>query len=237
MGVSRLLRWVAAVAGLGIGCGLAVWTVLWVSLRSSATRVPNVLDTDTAHAAAVIQSKGLVARVQDGVFDAQIGAGRVASQRPPAGFELKRGATVLLYPSLGKAVQKVGDLTGLPVSLAEAELENENLTVERTCEVEGEADAVVVLAQMPSPDTLVAPGSAVTLLVNRTPHQKRYVMPDFVGTGEADATRILRTLGFQLATVQQVNYPGVSPGTVLRQDPAAGGPVTEAAVVGLWVGR
>ncbi len=237
MGVSRLLRWLLALAGLVIGCGLAVWTVLWVSLRSSATRVPNVVDTDTAHAAAVIEASGLIARVQDGVFDAQVGAGRIATQRPPAGFELKRGATVMLYPSLGKAVQKVGDLTGLPVSLADAELESEGLTVDRRCEVEGQADGVLVLAQMPAPDTLVAPGSAVTLLVNRTPRQKRYVMPEFVGNVEADATRVIRALGFQLATVQRVSYPGVAPGTVLRQDPAAGGPVIEAAVVGLWVSR
>jgi serine/threonine-protein kinase len=179
----------------------------------------------------------LVARVQEGVFDPQVGLGRIASQRPPAGFELKRGATVLLYPSLGKAVQKVGDLTGEPISLAEAELESEHLTSERISEVEGQADGVVVLAQMPAPGTLVAPESSVTLLVNRTPRQKRYVMPEFVGAAEADATRAIRASGFQLANVQRVNYPGVSPGTVLRQDPQAGGPVSEAAVVGLWVCR
>ncbi len=237
MGVSRFLRWPLALAGLVLGCGLAVWTVLWVSLRSSATRVPNVVDTDSARAAALIEASGLVARVQDGVFDAQVGAGRIASQRPPAGFELKRGATVMLYPSLGKAVQRLGDLAGLPVSLAEAELENEKLTVDRQCEVDGQADGVLVLAQMPGPDALVAPGSAVTLLVNRAPRQKRYVMPEFVGVAEADAARVIRALGFQLATVQRVSYPGVSPDTVLRQDPASGGPVSEGAVVGLWVSR
>lgn len=237
MGASRFLRFLLAGVGLLAGCGFAIWVVLWVSLRSSATRVPKVTDMDTAHAAAVIQGSGLVARVQEGVFDPQVGLGRIASQRPPAGFELKRGATVMLYPSLGKAVQRLGDLTGLPVSLAEAELESEHLTVERRCEVEGQADGVVVLAQMPAPETLVAPESAVTLLVNRAPRQKRYVMPEFVGAAEPDATRVIRAVGLQLATVQRVNYPGVSPGTVLRQDPPAGGPVTEAAVVGLWVSR
>ena len=237
MGVRRFLRFLLAGAGLFAGCVLAIWIVLLVSLRSSATRVPNVNDMDTAHAAAVIQGSGLVARVQEGIFDPQVGLGRIASQRPPAGFELKRGATVLLYPSLGKAVQKLGDLTGVPVSLAEAELEVEHLTVDRICEVDGQADGVVVLAQMPAPETLIAPESAVTLLVNRTPHQKRYVMPEFVGTPESVATRAIRASGFQLATVQRVNYPGVSPGTVLRQDPQAGGPVTESAVVGLWVSR
>ena len=237
MGVHRLLRFAVAGVGLFAGCVFAVWVVLWVSLRSSAARVPNVADMDTAHAAEVIQASGLVARVQEGVFDAQVGVGRVASQRPPAGFQLKRGATVLLYPSLGKEVQKVGDLAGSPVSLAEAELESEHLAVDRVCEVEGQADGVVVLAQMPAPDTLVAPGSAVTLLVNRTPRQKRFVMPQFVGATEEGAARAIRAVGFQLAAVQRVSYPGAAPGTVLRQDPQAGGPVAEAAVVGLWVSR
>jgi serine/threonine-protein kinase len=237
MGADRFLRWLVAAAGVIVGCGVAVWVVLWVSVRSTAAHVPNVAGMESAHAAAVIQNAGLVARVQQGVFDPQVTVGRVAVQRPPAGFELKRGGIVLLYPSLGKAVQKVVDLTGMPLTLAEAELESERLTLERGCEVEGQADAVMVIAQEPAPDTLVAPGSAVTLLVNRTPRERRYVMLDLVGSAEIDATRVLRNLGFQLATVQPVSYPGVPAGTVLRQDPAAGGPVAQAAVVGLWVSR
>ncbi len=237
MKVDRLLRWPLAALGLFMGCGLAVWMVLLVSLRSSAARVPNVVGMDAVRASAVVQGSGLVARLQEGVFDPNVQTGRISTQRPEAGFRAKRGGTVLLYPSLGQAVQKVGDLTGLPVSLAEAELENEHLTVERRCVVEGEADAVVVLAQMPAPGTLVAPNSGVTLLVNRTPRSRRYVMPDFVGAAEPDASRVIRALGFQLATVQPVSYPGVAAGTVLRQDPSAGGPVAEGAVIGLWVSR
>jgi serine/threonine-protein kinase len=237
MGASRLLRWLAAAVGLVIGCGVAVWVVLWVSLRSSAAHVPSITGMEAAHAAAVIQNAGLVPRIQQGVFDPQVPAGHIASQRPIAGFELKRGNTVLLFPSLGKAVQKLPDFTGLPLSLAEAQLESEHLTVERRCEVDGQADGVVVLAQMPGPDTLVAPGSGVTLLVNRTPRERRFVMPDFVGRAENDAARALQNLGFQLATVQRVSYPGVAPGSVLRQDPQAGGPAPLAAVVGLWVSR
>jgi beta-lactam-binding protein with PASTA domain len=237
MGVSRLLRWLLAGVGLLVGCGFAVWMVLWVSLRSSAVRVPDVIGMDAQRASALIQGSGLGARIQEGVFDPQVQAGRISSQRPPAGREAKRGGTVLLYPSLGKAVQRLGDLTGLPVSLAEAELDSEHLTLERRCEVDGEADAVVVLAQMPAPGTLVAPQSGVTLLVNRTPRAEHYVMPEFVGAAEPDATRVIRALGFQLATVQPVAYPGIPAGTVLRQDPAAGRPVAEAAVIGLWVSR
>jgi serine/threonine-protein kinase len=232
-----LLRWLAALSGLAVGFAIAVWLVLLISLRSSAAKVPNVRGMDLGYATTAVQADGLVPRIQDGVFDPQVEVGRVAQQRPPAGFELKRGASVLIYPSLGRSVQRVGDLTNLPVSLAEAELEAEKLPVDRRCEVDGQADGIVVTAQMPAAGTLVGPGTPVTLLVNRSPRERRYVMPDFVSTREEDATRVLRALGFQLAAVQRVAYPGVVQATVLRQDPPAGGPVAHGAVIGLWVSR
>jgi serine/threonine-protein kinase len=237
MGARRVLGVLSMGCGLLLGVALATWVVLWVSLRSSAVRVPELAGMEISRASAILQDMGLVARVQEGVFNPKVGVGRIATQRPGPGIELKRGAAVLLYPSLGKAVQTVGDLVGMPLSLAGSELENEGLTVDTMCEVQGEAAGVVVLAHTPAAGAQVAPGSVVALLINRMPAQKRYVMPEFVGTLESDATRVLRALGFQLAAVQRVPYPGAGSGTVLRQNPVAGQPVPEAAVIGLWVSR
>ena len=131
----------------------------------------------------------------------------------------------------------MGSLLGLPVSLAEAEVEAEGLTVAAECMVEQQANAVVVLAQTPAAETLVAPGSSVALLVNRVPRLMRYVMPDFIGMSEADASRIIRDQGFRLAAIQHVPYAGAPAGLVLRQDPGGGGPVADAAIVALWVSR
>lgn len=233
----RLMQGCAGVAGFVVGAGLAVWVVLWVSLRSSAVRVPSVVGQDLATAATALQDVGLVARVQEGVFSRDMGIGRIAVQRPGPGLQLKRGAAVLLYPSLGEEVRRVPDLRELPVTLAQAELENGGLVTDHLCEVEGESDTVMVVGHSPSAGMQVAPGSAVTLLVNRVPRQRRYVMPDLYGASEENATRAVRALGFQLAAVQPVPYPGVPTGVVLRQSPSAGDPVAEAAVVALWVSR
>lgn len=232
-----VLRWLAAVLGGLIGCALAVWLVLWISLRSSAVRVPDVRGLDVSRGAGILRESGLLVRTHEGVFDTEVGVGRIAQQRPAAGFQVKRGATVLLFPSLGKEARRLGELVGLPVSLAEAEVESEGLTVAARCTVEEAAEAVIVLAQTPPPSTLVAPGSGVALLVNRVPRLRRYVMPDFIGMGEDDATRIVRRQGFRLAAVQRVPYAGAPSGLVLRQDPAGGSPVADAAIVGLWVSR
>ena len=232
-----LLGWTLGFIGFWLGLGLAVWLVLWVSLRTSVVRVPAVVGKLPHEALAILQEDGLLGRLQDGVFDGNVPAGKVAVQRPAPGFALKRGAAVLLHVSLGNAAQVVPEVTGLPVALAQAHIEAQGLTVVRRCEVEGQAGATVVLAVSPPPGTMVAPGSGVVLLVNRGARQRTFVMPDFVGESEAMATTVIRNFGFRLASLQRVAYPGIRPGLVLRQDPPAGGMVTESALVALWLSR
>jgi len=240
---ARAMRWRAVfgvtVGSMGflLGLGLAVWLVLWVSLRTSVVRVPTVVGKLPHEALAMLQEDGLLGRLQEGVFDANVPAGRVAVQRPAPGFALKRGAAVLLHVSLGNAAQAVPDVTGLPVALAQAQIEAQGLSVLRRCEVEGQASATVVLAVSPPPRTMVPPGSGVVLLANRGVRQRAYVMPDFVGESEVAATAAIRNFGFRLASLQRVAYPGIKAGIVLRQDPPAGAMATESALVALWISR
>jgi beta-lactam-binding protein with PASTA domain len=237
MKASAVLHVLLAAAMFAAGSAVAVWLVLWVSLHSSAVRVPEVRGLEITRAIAAVQEAGLIVRVQEGVFAPEIGVGHVARQRPAPGLELKRGGTVLLSPSLGEAAVRVPDLSRLPTSFAEAQLEEAGLRVGWRSQVEGEADAAVVVAQAPVAGSAVAPASEVAVLMNRGPRERRFVAPDFTGAREEDAARVIRTLGFRLAAVQRVLYPDVQPGIVLRQDPPAGGPVSEAAVLALWVSR
>lgn len=223
--------------GFVLGLGLAVWLVLWVSLRTSVVYAPTVVGKLPNEALSALQEEGLLGRLHDCVFDSSVPAGKVAVQRPAPGFALKRGAVVLLHVSLGDAAQAVPEVAGLPVALAQAQIEAQGLMVIRRCEVEGQAAATVVLASNPPARTMVPSGSAVVLLVNRGAHQRTFVMPDFVGEGEALATVMIRNLGFRLASLQRIAYPGIRPGLVLRQDPPAGGMVTESALVALWLSR
>lgn len=235
--LKALLRWSLALVGAVVGCGFAVWLTLWISIRSTAARVPDVRAEEPAQAAAMIQQAGLVARLQEGVYDPTIASGRIAVVKPPPGFQLKRGDTVLLYPSLGEATQRVPDLVGMPETVADTELEATGLSPGLHSRIDGEGDSVAVIAQTPDAGTLVGQGGTVTLLINRSPARRRYVMPDLVGVREDVAAGAVRALGFRLANLQRVAYQGLARGIVLRQDPMAGAPVRDASVVALWVSQ
>lgn len=227
----------ALVLGMVVGGAVAAWVVLWLSIKASAVRVPAVEGQPPEAAARALQAVGLVPRLQNPVADPTHPVGTVARQRPVAGFQLKRGSTVLLYPSLGAAGLAVPDLTGLPPAAAAAQLEQAGLAEGAHAEVAGEAPGTVVIAQSPGPGSLLAAGGRVALLVNRQVREKRVVMPEVVGEPVDVAQGWLARWGFRVDAVQPVLYPGLPAGVVVKQAPAAGGPAALGTGVVLWASR
>jgi beta-lactam-binding protein with PASTA domain len=62
-------------------------------------------------------------------------------------------------------------------------------------------------------------------------------MPDLIGVPGDGALEVLRAAGLRVTVVGQQPYPGVPPGTVLRQHPPAGFQVTSEEPVSLEVSR
>ncbi len=58
-------------------------------------------------------------------------------------------------------------------------------------------------------------------------------VPDVIGKTEAEATQALEDAGLSVGDVGEASDPAAEPGTVLRQDPAAGEEVDEGSAVGL----
>jgi eukaryotic-like serine/threonine-protein kinase len=81
------------------------------------------------------------------------------------------------------------------------------------------AAAGTVIAQRPRAGTRVKDGATVDVLLSRGPAPVE--VPLVVGRGSTDARAALAQLGLS-TTVTAVRAPGINPGTVTRQSPAAG---------------
>lgn len=237
MRVRRLFLALVAFAGLGLGAVITSWLVLWLSLRTTTVHVPDVQGQPPERAAATLQKAGLVPRVQDPVPDPKYPAGLVAKQKPGPGFQLKRGSSVFLYPSSGTGGVIVPDFRGFPPAAVVAQLEELGLAEGATAEVSGEAKGSVVVAQVPPPGASVAPEARVSLLVNRGLDRPRVIMPDLVGKPVQEVKQLLGNWGFRLDGVEYVTYPGLPPGTVVKQVPPPGGPAFLGGGVQLWAAR
>jgi beta-lactam-binding protein with PASTA domain len=168
-------------------------------------------------------------------LDPDVPAGRVAAQDPAAGRTTRRQRSVKVWLSGGPASTIVPALVGESERTAQIRLQATALALSGLAEIRSaEYAAGVVIAQTPAADTR-AP--AVALLLNRGEAGVTYVMPDLIGARGDRAADLMRARGFRVSVVGDHPYPGLPPGTVIRQRPRGGFQVAPGDPISLEVSR
>jgi eukaryotic-like serine/threonine-protein kinase len=207
-----------------------------VALRAREVSVPVLVGLEPTEAAAAMESAGLTLKVDDNrPFDAKVPLGRVATQDPASGVEVRRGRSVRVWISAGSRASLVPKLVGEPERTAQARLQQDGLELAGIADIRSSSlPADTVVAQDPAPG---AHNSRVGLLVNRGERAGGFVMPDVIGVSGDAAVDLLRSRGLRVTIVAQQPYPGVPSGIILRQFPAAGFQVTADQPISLEVSR
>ena len=128
----------------------------------------------------------------------------------------------------------VPDVVGLPQADAEAAIVGAGLTVGTVGTANSDTvPAGDVISQDPTAGNLVAPGSAVDLVVSLGP--ATVLVPDVVGLPQADAEAAIIGAGLTVGTVGTANSDTVPAGDVISQDPTGGNSVAPGSAVDLVV--
>jgi eukaryotic-like serine/threonine-protein kinase len=211
-------------------------TAMRVALRVREVRVPDLRNRTVTEATTTLADEGLALRVDDTQrLDPGVQAGRIAAQEPQPGVTTRRQRSVRVWLSSGPRVTTIPRLVGEAERAAQARLQEDGLALVRRSEMRSNEYAPdTVVAQEPPPG---ARGTEVSLLVNRGERSDSYVMPDLIGVNGSRATELLRPRGFRVAIVGELPYPGVPPGIVLRQSPAAGFQIAAGESISIEVSR
>ncbi|HQR44822.1 MAG TPA: PASTA domain-containing protein [Thermoanaerobaculia bacterium] len=215
-------------------------TATWISfsrfVAGRSTRVPDLTSLSVEEATARAAEIGLAAVVDPGKddYDEKVPVRRVRAQEPAPETAVKEGQTVRLFLSLGPKTLRMPDLTGQSPRAAAAALVRQGLPEPALAAVRLPESAGVV-AQSASPGSVVPPGSAVALLVNRGPADAAWVMPDLIGRDVERVRTAFEARGFRVGSVKSQAYEGAPGGTILRQVPPAGFPVSRKDVLSFVV--
>jgi len=217
----------AALALAAIVLGIVLLT------RPGSVTVPRVVGQDVASATAELRAAGLGASVDRVTSSRPVD--RVLAQDPAAGERSKDGGTVTLTVSKGPGPVQVPSVDGLRQHEAAVALSNAGLTVDRV--VRQDDDTVPrgqVIKTSPAAGTTVDRGSNVTLFVSSGPQPVK--VPNVVNLTKQAAQQTLGDQGFQVVVTEQ-GSDAADPGTVLRQEPAAGTELDPGATVTIVVAR
>jgi serine/threonine-protein kinase len=207
-----------------------------VALRGREVQVPSLVGATIDGASKAAADLDLALRIDPSQRpDERVPPGSIMQQDPAAGVQIRRQRSIRVWVSSGPRTTTVPALVGQAERTARTRLDEDGLAVATISEFRSPdypADAIV--AQDPAPSTR-AP--QVSVLVNRGEQSTTYVMPDLIGTNGERAAEALRTRGFRVSIVGSQPYPGVPPGTVVRQQPAGGFRVGPADPISLEVSR
>ena len=207
-----------------------------VALWARDVQVPSLVGRTVNEATAALADRDLALRLEENKRpDDKIEVGKVMQQEPDAGVTSRRQRTVRVWISSGPKRTIVPPLVGQNERAAQSSLQQQGVVVSSVSEFRSsDYPADVVVAQDPAA-TSRAP--EVSILLNRGELSATYVMPDVIGVDGERAADALRQQGFRVSIVGTQPYPGVPPGTVVRQQPAGGFRVGGSDAISLEVSR
>lgn len=206
--------------------------------QSVQIAVPDLVGLTPAQAKARLASQGLRFKEETARWDAQVPAGHILMQNPPAGFRVKPNRTVYGIPSLGVRLFAVPDVHNRSLRQARLWIEQAGLAVGTVTEIASEEireDHIV--RQSPEPGKEVDAGTRINLEISTGPPRDVVEMPDLIERKLDDARHLLTSLSLRIDNIRYEFSTAYAPDVVIRQEPQAGVPIRTGTRVRLVVSK
>ncbi len=220
--------------GLLIAVAVLIFAVAggarWWFTQAGYTTVPAVAGMTDGAAVTALRADGFTVRMGPAVTDNTAKAGTVARTTPTAGGRVRKGSDITLIPSAGPRMIKVPDVSGQQLSDAEQALRNVGLTPGQVRKVASDSvDAGIVVSTQPAAGLSSPQPTPVVITVSEGPP-----LPNFVGQDEQSIQQWAAQNGITL-NVQQDTGSSQPQGTITRQSPVPGTPITDNETVTIGV--
>ncbi|HWF80548.1 MAG TPA: PASTA domain-containing protein [Streptosporangiaceae bacterium] len=214
----------------GLGLVLVVALATWWLSSGRYTKIPAMRGLTVSAATTDLRNLGLQVRIGKAEHDS-LPKGEVIATSPDAGSKATGGSTVALTVSLGPVMLPMPNVTGQPLTQAEALVTQAHLTVGQVLKATSSSVPVGnVISTTPTAYTNWPQNKPVSLTVSEGPG-----LASFVGQPLQAAQAAAQAGGFTInATQVQSNEPA---GTVLSQSPGANTPITPGEVVNVRVSQ
>jgi len=209
-----------------------------ILLKSEAVTVPDLTGETVAQARAELAKKDLSVAQSGTELSDRWERGLIVRQDPAAGSRIRVTKVVRVVTSSGSEKVTVPDLAGKSLDEALTMLQAAGLLKGKLTQVHTPRLAAGrVLDQKPEPGSVVERSLPVGLLLSQGDVDDRYIMPDLIGLKADGVIGRLNALGFKVADIRYVYYPGAAAGIVVKQDPPSGFRVKKRNRISLEVSR
>ena len=188
-------------------------TAMRFAIHGREVAVPDLVGKTAAEARRMVESNGLQVEVERQYYSASVAEGKIVSQMPLAGTQVRRGWAIRVAESLGPQRIGIPNVVGESERAAEINIKRRGLDIGGVASVPlVNVAADQVLAQNPSPRASEVSDPKISLLVADVPQPQPYVMPSFVGQPLGTVTQSLQDAGLHLGSVTALPQSSATPG-------------------------
>ena len=229
--VAALLLWIVIFAVAGLAADLVLMPYL-AGRFAGKGKVPELAGLSPEAAKQKLADNGLL-YMQDslGDYSNDVAAGRILSQYPGGGTEVKRGRRIWVKVSKGAARLEVPVLRGLSLRQAELTLRQLGFKVGQLSPVQHSAvPPGAVIGTSPAARTAMPKGGKVNIQYSADENTASASVPALTGLSLDQAKALLAKLNLELGKVRFQSDKRNLPNTVLSQQPAPGEPIEGQAM-------
>ncbi|HYA23088.1 MAG TPA: PASTA domain-containing protein [Terriglobales bacterium] len=226
---------------------LSALTAMRFAIHTREVAVPDLVGKTPAEARRIAELNGFQFEVERQYYSPKIPEGKILSQLPPAGTQIRRGWQIRVAESLGPQRVEIPDVIGQSERAAEINILRRGLDVGAVAQVQfAGVPPDQVIAQSPSPSASSISAPKISLLAAQAPPLEAFVIPSFIGQTVSAASATLKAAGLRVGNVtmtasvpnttsQTASSPASeqpSPSsTIVAQNPAPGNKVVAGASV------
>jgi beta-lactam-binding protein with PASTA domain len=185
----------------------------------------------------------LVLESTDRFYSADVPEGRILSQVPQPGEQVRRGWRVRVAESMGPQRVVIPDLGGASERAAEINIRRRGLEMGAIAIADvGGASPDQIVAQSPPANATNVSTPKVSILVASAEDRKSFVMPDLRGKSEDDVINAIVGVGLKVGSIStkesaadSPDASGYAPRTVTKTIPGPGQRIYEGQNVNLEV--
>ena len=218
-------------------------TAMRLAIHGHEVAVPDLVGKSPAAARMIAEQNGLELTVERQYYSPTIPEGKILSQLPPAGSQVRRGWQVRVAESLGPQRVAIPNVIGQSERAANINIRRRGLDVGSLAQMQSpDASDSEVIAQAPPPNASGVSAPKISLLLASPVQPQALVMPSFVGQPLGSATQTVQDAGLRVGSVTSVpDSEGSSPmapfpgSMIVSQNPAAGEKVFAGTAVSFEV--
>ena len=226
--IKRFVNLAVGVLGLIAVALISAFVTMRLAIHGREAVVPPLTGLAVSQATGAVATQGLHLTIENRFYSADVPAGHVIAQDPPAGFRVRRDWPVRITESLGSQRVAAPNLVGQSERAAMIAIHQLGLEPGAVVHMEAPGDPDVVIAQTPGADAGEMMSPRVSLLVSdpQSAEAQSYVMPSLVGLTYAAAVLRADGAGLRLVAEQGNIAPvqaasGTAPGSAAVSQPTA----------------